>query len=309
MRTSTGPGRAARPAVGGRALRFTLEVRPPYRLDRTVSVLQRLPSNPVDVWAGGAYLRAFRAGGGPVTWRVAQVGAHLRVELRGPAGAAAPWRARLRRMLGLDVDLVPFEALARRTPGLPPLVRLARGFRPPRFESLHEAFASVILFQQVSLASAIAILRRLVLALSTPVDLGGIALVPFPPAAAIAGAPEALLRAAGLSGAKARALRGACADVAAGRVDEAALEALPTAALVARLREGAGVGPWTASLIALRYFGRLDVFPPGDVAAARALGQVGAERLVERLGPWRGMLYFLLFARRMSLAGVPAWTR
>jgi DNA-3-methyladenine glycosylase II len=308
MRTGTGRHPAARAEGGARALRFTLALRPPYRLDRTVSVLQRLPSNPVDVWANGAYLRAFDAGAAPVTWRVAQGGPLLRVELRGPAGPAPPWRARLRRMLGLDVNLAAFEAIARRTPALAPLLRLARGLRPPRFASLHEAFASVILFQQVSLPSAVAILRRLVLSLSTPVDLDGTALVPFPSAAAIADAPTGLLRRAGLSGAKARALRAACDDVAAGRLDEAVLHATATPALVERLREGVGIGPWTAGLVALRYFGRLDVFPPGDVAAAKALGQVGAEDLVERLGPWRGMLYYLLFARRMALAGAPAWT-
>ncbi len=308
MRTPDEP-RVAGALPGGRPLRFALPFRPPYRLDRTVSVLQRLPSSPVDVWAGDAYVRAFDTGAGPVAWRVAQDPGRdsLRVELRGPAGAPGPWRARLRRMLGLDVELSGFRAIARRTPGLAPLARLAEGLRPPRFASLHEAFASVVLFQQVSLASAVAILGRLVASFGEPVDLDGVPLRPFPPAPALADAPDALLRAAGLSGAKARALRAAARDVADGRLDEAALEALPTPALVDALRGRPGIGPWTAGLLALRYFGRLDVFPPGDVAAAKALGEVGAERLVERLGPWRGMHYYLLFARRMALVGAPAW--
>jgi 3-methyladenine DNA glycosylase/8-oxoguanine DNA glycosylase len=298
--------------VGGRVLRFPLTVRPPYRLDRTVTVLQRLPSNPVDVWADGAYLRAFDGATGPVVWRVVQEPwrAALRVELFGDgAGPVGPWRARLRRMLGLDVDLSGFDAIVRHTPRLARLAWLTEGFRPPRFESLHEAFASVVLFQQVSLPSAIATLRRLVTALSAPVALDGTVLHPFPPAAALADAPDALFRAAGISGAKAHALRAAAAEIAAGRLDDAALAPLPTPALVERLRARPGVGPWTASLLALRYFGRLDVFPPGDVAAAKALGEIGSERLVERLGPWRGMLYYVLFARRMALAGAPAWAR
>jgi 3-methyladenine DNA glycosylase/8-oxoguanine DNA glycosylase len=296
--------------VGRASLRFTLRVRAPYRLDRTVSVLQRLPSSPVDVWTGGAYLRAFEGAAGPLAWKVVQdegSGA-LRVEVRGEgAGPPGPWRARLRRMLGVDVDLAGFEAIVRRTPALAPLARLAEGFRPPRFESLHEAFASVVLFQQVSLASAVSMLGRLVAALSAPVALDGTILLPFPPARALADAPDAVLRGAGLSGAKAHALRRAAVEIAERRLDDAALDALETPALVDRLRALPGVGPWTASLLALRYFGRLDVFPPGDVAAAKALGEVGAERLVERLGRWRGMLYYLLFARRMTLAGAPAW--
>jgi len=61
----------------------------------------------------------------------------------------------------------------------------------------------------------------------------------------------------------------------------------------------AAVGPWSASVILLRGFGRLDVFPPGDVGVARGLGELlsltarGAlERLVQRLGDHRGYLYF-----------------
>jgi DNA-3-methyladenine glycosylase II len=294
-------------------------VKPPFRLDRTVTVLQRLPSNAVDVLRGGLYLRAFDTPAGPVIWRVRQRDEdRLAVALEGPAGDPAPWRARLRRMLGLDVDLAPFVSRARRIPEVAALVPLARGFRPPRFASLHEAFAAVVLFQQVSLSAAVAILGRLVAGLSAPVavDVRGVAgataervvLHPFPSAAAMADAPEALLRKAGLSGAKVRSLRAAAAAIASGALRDEDLEPLPSPLLVERLRELPGVGPWTASLIALRYFGRLDVFPPGDVVAARALSELGQDDVLERLGPWRGMLYYLIFARRMALAGKGAWS-
>ncbi len=280
----------------------------------------------MDVWHEGAYWRAFDGPDGPAVWSVSQDAARpvLRVELDGVAGPLGPWRARLRRMLGLDVDVAPFFAAARRIPALAPVLPFARGLRPPRFASLHEAFAGVILFQQVSLASAVATLRRLVAGLSPEVHAGGAVLRPFPPAARLADAPDALLRAAGLSGAKTRALRGAAGLVATGALAEEALADLPSPALVERLREVPGVGPWTANLLALRYFGRLDVFPPGDVAAAKALGEVGDPRLVpgspppgeaglgrglvDALGPWRGMLYFLLFVRRMTRTGLPPWT-
>ncbi len=266
----------------------------------------------MDVWRDGAYWRAFEGPGGPVVWRVSQDGARplLRAELVGAAaavGALAPWRARLRRMLGLDVDVRPFFSLAGRIPALAPVLPFARGLRPPRFASLHEAFAGVILFQQVSLASAVATLRRLVAALAPEVQAGGASLRPFPPAGTVADAPERLLREAGLSGAKARSLRAASALVASGALRDVDLERLPSPALVEALGELPGVGPWTANLLALRYFGRLDVFPPGDVAAAKALGEVGDPGLVEAVGPLRGMLYYLLFVRRMTRAGAAPW--
>jgi DNA-3-methyladenine glycosylase II len=168
----------------------------------------------------------------------------------------------------------------------------------------------VIPFQQVSLAAAVATLRRLVLALSAPVALGGTTAWPFPAADAIAGASPTALRACGLSDAKAGALRGACRAVTDGALVEAALEALPTDALVARLREVAGIGPWSAALLALRGFGRLDVFPPGDAAAVKRLGEAGDASLPGHLGPFRGMLCYALFLRPLlalepgSLPGV-----
>jgi DNA-3-methyladenine glycosylase II len=269
----------------------------------------------VDAWHEGVYWRAFDGPGGPVVWRVVQDGARplLRAELSGVEGPLAPWRARLRRMLGLDVDVSPFFAAARRLPALAPVLPFARGLRPPRFASLHEAFACVILFQQVSLASAVAILRRLVGALSpevpagVPPERGAPVLRTFPPAGTLADAPDRLLRAAGLSAAKARSLRAACALVASGALRDEDLARLPSPALVEALGELPGVGPWTANLLALRYFGRLDVFPPGDVAAEKALGEVGDPRLVEALGPYRGMLYYLLFVRRMTRIGAAPW--
>jgi DNA-3-methyladenine glycosylase II len=97
--------------------------------------------------------------------------------------------------------------------------------------------------------------------------------------------------------------------VASGALSDVALAALPSEALFARLYEVPGVGPWTASLLALRYFGRLDVFPPGDVAAEKALGELGPARLVDALGPWRGMLYYLIFVRRLARAGALPWLR
>ena len=45
-------------------------------------------------------------------------------------------------------------------------------------------------------------------------------------------------------------------------------------ALVERLRSLPGVGPWTAHYIAMRALGWPDAFPPGDVAALKAMRQL-----------------------------------
>ena len=74
---------------------------------------------------------------------------------------------------------------------------------------------------------------------------------------------------------------------------------MPSRQALHALMELPGIGPWSAALVLLRGFGRLDVFPPGDVGAARGLGpllqldqHMSIDRAVERFGDRRGYLYF-----------------
>jgi DNA-3-methyladenine glycosylase II len=159
----------------------------------------------------------------------------------------------------------------------------------------------------VSLASALATLRRLVVALSPPVEVAGVTLHPFPSAAAIAACSEAKLRGFGMSGSKARALAALAGAVASRALDEADLDALDSDALESRLVGLPGVGPWTAALVMLRGLGRLDRFPPGDVVADRLLADLGSagsgKALLAALGDQRGMLYYHLFLDRLAREG------
>jgi DNA-3-methyladenine glycosylase II len=82
-------------------------------------------------------------------------------------------------------------------------------------------------------------------------------------------------------------------------LQEAHLESMSTADALHRLIELPGIGPWSASVILLRGLGRLDVFPPGDVGAARGVRTVmglepdiDIDPIVERFGDYRGYLYF-----------------
>jgi AraC family transcriptional regulator of adaptative response / DNA-3-methyladenine glycosylase II len=65
-------------------------------------------------------------------------------------------------------------------------------------------------------------------------------------------------------------------------------------ALVDRLRALPGIGPWTAHYIAMRALGWPDAFPPGDVAALKAMRSLfatttprAAEAHAEAWRPWR----------------------
>ena len=182
--------------------------------------------------------------------------------------------------------------------------------RPPRFADLFEAFASIIPFQQLSLESGVAIVGRLVERFGTTIEHADHTRHGFPSAGAIAGAPLARLRACGLSGAKAESLRSIARQVEAGEVTAEKLVSLSSAEAIRVLRELPGIGPWSASLLLLRGLGRLDVFPPGDVGAARGLAKLpipprcSLQELVRCLGEQRGYLYFCILGTALVAKGL-----
>ncbi len=144
----------------------------PYRLDLTVSALRRMPTNLIDVYtADGHYLRALGGFTAPVIVSVTQPRADvLAVSVTGGAGDTEQALACVRRMLGTERDVSGFHRRARAIPWLDPLARRMHGLKPPRYPALFEAFANAILFQQISLHAASAIMHRLILALGTSVE-------------------------------------------------------------------------------------------------------------------------------------------
>ncbi|MCC6474763.1 MAG: DNA-3-methyladenine glycosylase 2 family protein [Burkholderiales bacterium] len=297
------PGVAGAQATGS----YTIAVRVPYRLDLTVSALRRLPTNPVDVLSpGGAYVRVLD-GMGSAALRVEQVDARrLVVEIDGDRREHRRLLALVRRMLGVEVDLGRFNRSASRIPWLRPLARRMRGVKPPRYPTLWEACVNAIVFQQVSVIAASAIMRRFVATLGKPRERFGARLYAFPDPASVRNARAARLRAAGLSDGKLATLRRVADALDTGSLDEAALEQRPSPEAAALLCGIKGIGPWTAAVVLLRGLGRLDVFPANDSGVARNLAMLVAatplevEAVLETLGPQRGMLYYHLLLARLE---------
>lgn len=220
------------------------------------------------------------------------------------AGAGAPgivledqagFEDALDRLLALDPRLAPLVAAAGRP-------RLRR--REPGFPGL----VAVVVAQQLSVAAARAISARLEAA------LGG-----EPSLARVLAADADLLRRAGLSAPKIRALTGIARALAAGEVDLAAVAALPADAAAAMLTRLPGIGLWTADIYLLFCLGRADAFPEGDLALQVAAGDafalggrctaVGLKAIAEDWRPLRGVAAHLLWAyygARRGRAAVPA---
>jgi DNA-3-methyladenine glycosylase II len=287
-----------------------LPVAAPYRLDLTVAVLRRFSTNVVDVLSpDGEYVRALGGPNGSLVASVRQTAPDtLRVRLRCDPADEASALAMLRRMLGTERRTAVFDAGAREIPWLRDLAVRMLGVRAPRYATLWEACVNAVVFQQVSLHAASAILRRTILALEEPICLGELEVRSFPAAPTVLAAPEATLRAAGLSGAKIATLRRVATVLERGALDEAMLERRTSAAAIDVLCDIPGIGPWTATLILLRGLGRLDVFPANDSGVARSLGTLDAGALdvsvaLDLLGAERGMLYFHLLLARLEKSG------
>jgi DNA-3-methyladenine glycosylase II len=290
---------------------YSISVRAPYRLDLTVNVLRRLSTNLVDVLSpDGAYLRLLGDAPEVAVVRVSQPHrGTLTVEIEDSRREHQRLLAQVRRMLGVEVDLTRFYHSASRVEWLHPLVRRMQGVRPPRYPTVWEACVNTIVFQQISLHAASAIMGRLTMGLSEPEERGGVRLYPFPSPGHFLSAHDSLLRSAGLSVGKLATLRRVAEALGAGVLDEPQLERLPSPDAAALLQGIKGIGPWTAVVILLRGLGRLDVFPANDTSVARNLRLVGGPAaldvgtLLDTLGPDRGMLYYHLLLGRLEARG------
>jgi DNA-3-methyladenine glycosylase II len=294
--------------------RFEIDVKKPYRLDLTVSVLRRLSTNIVDVLTSeGHYVRALLGRREPMVARVEQERPDtLSVTFAGGDAIAGDYVSALptqRRMLGVDRDLSHFNRAARDIPWLAALAVRMRGVKPPRYPTLWEACVNAILFQQISLVAASSISRRLIKALGVPTVFGAIALRAFPTVGSFQDARDEVLLAAGLSANKLATIRRVAEALQDRTLDEAALEKLPSPDAAKVLRGIKGIGPWTATVILLRGLGRLDVFPMNDSSVVRNLALVAGpipvdiERVLRALGSQRGMLYYHLLLGRLDARG------
>jgi DNA-3-methyladenine glycosylase II len=298
---------------------FSVQALPPFRLDFTASALRRRPDNAVDLWDGRTYRRALQLEGGTIGLAAVQAGSaatpQLTVTLTGAQldqrteGAA---RAALARLLGLELDLLPFYRHAESDPLLRTLATRFRGLKPPRFPTLFECLVNAIACQQLTLTVGIRLLNRLAEVYGSAPGEGTSRAFPLPAEFADL-APEALKR-LGFSGAKARSIVELAAEITAGTFNPAAIEPLDDVDALAALLRLRGVGRWTAEYALLRGLGRLHVFPGDDVGARNNLARwldrrapldyAGVQAAVRPWQPFAGLVYFHLLLANLAEQGM-----
>ena len=258
----------------------------------------------VEAVNSGAYTRSISVCGHAGIAEVHDAGdaQHVRLRLHLPTyDSIIDDVARCRTLLGTDAD----PARAAQALGddllIGPLVRSARGLRVPRSWDRFETAVRIVVGQQISLAGASTMCGRIVARLGTPIaagdemsDEGGTPVTHlFPSAAAIADAGVVALAGLGFTQRRIDTIVGLARAVANGDIDLRSSEPIDDA--VARLCELAGIGPWSAHLIAMRVLGHDDAFPAGDLGLRRNVAHLVGhdvsarelEALAQRWRPYR----------------------
>ncbi len=137
--------------------------------------------------------------------------------------------------------------------------------RKDDISSLYESLAEAIVYQQLNGKAAASIFSR-VKALGTR---------GFPSPAELIALDDAALRGAGLSAAKARAVRDLALHEQRGDLPTLAeAHGLDDAALVDKLTAVRGIGPWTVEMLLIFRLGRGDVLPATDYGIRQGFQKV-----------------------------------
>lgn len=241
------------------------------------------------------YRRTLRLPYGAGVVELSEESDYVRCNLRlGNMRDLGPAVERCRRLLDLDADPVAVQEHLGADAVLGPLVHERPGLRVPRTVDGSELALRAVLGQQVSVARARNLAARLVRLCGEPLTgpLAGFDdnlthLFPSPSAVA-----RADLEGLGVPAGRREALLGVAHALAAGEVfaDPGAGRAETERGLLSIK----GIGPWTASYIAMRALGDPDAFLPKDLGVRRAIERLGGDgnpasvaALAERWRPWR----------------------
>ena len=274
-------GRPEQRPPGSLVLR--LAYRAPFAARELLGFLGARAVPGVEELRDGTYRRTLRLAHGPAIVELAPRDGHVACRLRlADLRDVASAVQRCRRLLDLDGDPAAVDAHLASDPALRPLVRAVPGRRVPGAADGAELAFRAVLGQQVSVAGARTLAGRLAAEHGADAGMPDLTLARvFPRPEALAEVDPARLP---MPAARARALVGLAEALARGGVlldgsadrgeTVRALEALP------------GIGPWTASYVAMRALGDSDAWLPGDLGVRRGLERVGGAE-PDRWRPWR----------------------
>ncbi|MET1078786.1 MAG: AlkA N-terminal domain-containing protein [Pseudomonas sp.] len=245
-----------------------------------------------------------------LAFQAGQAQAQLRIDGLASSACPARFEAMVRHMLGVTQAVEAFEQRHRDHPLLGPLIARQPGLRVPVAATVFEALTWAVTGQQISVAVALSLRRKLIIAADVRHSDG---LLCYPDPGRLAGLSVEVLRQAGFSASKASTLLTLAGLVAEERLPlEAWRQTLPVELIREELLRVRGIGPWTVDYSLLRGFGWLDGSLHGDAAVRRALQRLlgtpdaiseqQAKTWLAEFSPWRALVAAHLWADASSTA-------
>ncbi|WP_101783789.1 DNA-3-methyladenine glycosylase 2 family protein [Nonomuraea indica] len=278
-----GAGTASLPVL---PLRLRLHRREPYDAEAVFAFLASRAVPGLEVADRASYSRAVPGGTVTLTPQAGHIALDVAVD---DTRQLARVVARCRRLLDLDADPAAIADALGQT-SLAPLVEARPGLRVPGTFDGFELAVRAVVGQQISVAGARTLLGRIVARAGRP-------LVPPPPPLCSGPAPtrlfpgpaellEADLQGLGLTSRRVATLEELAARTTDGRLDLDGGQ--DPAEVVTELVDIPGIGPWTASYIALRALRDPDAWPTGDLVLTKRMAALGIpDDHIERWRPWR----------------------
>jgi AraC family transcriptional regulator of adaptative response / DNA-3-methyladenine glycosylase II len=271
--------RRQRAEMPGTTLCLRMAYRPPLDFDLLLGFLRKRAIPGIERIGSDCYERVLGTTSASTFIRVSAdpLRPELKLEISNADPRAIPDIVRrVRRVFDLDADLDAVASVLAEEPLLARGLRKRPGLRVPGGWDGFEVAVRAVLGQQVSVAGATTLARRLVDAFGERRSDGRPELDrAFPTPAALRDAPVETI---GLPRARAATIRALATAVLEGRLDFSAGQGLSD--FVASCVALPGIGPWTAHYLAMRGLGQPDAFPAGDLVLQQVLG--GSKRLSER---------------------------
>ncbi len=256
---------------------FTLEAIAPFDFELTLEATP--PAFPF-VYEKGILSRAVRLESGKlVPIEVRSIGTVKRplLEVTVYSDLAEEERDQVERELSwflcLNDDLSEAIEIMRNDPSLRAIAEAFEGVRPWTEMRVFEGLIGAIIFQQISIWAAFAIVRSLVEKLGSKVEIKGETFYEFPDVKLLASADDSLLRACKLSRNKARYVRSLAKEVLEGRLSFDSLAKMPSERAVEELKKFKGIGTWTAEIFLATSLKKWDIVPADDLGVQRAVGK------------------------------------
>lgn len=264
---------------------------------------------------GNSVVKAIRFEGEELLFRLSGGDNFLRVEMllgTDSAKARKHIEAYIRKWLDLDRDIQPFYDLLARDERVAFMADAFYGLRVVAINELFEALSWSIIGQQINLAFAFRMKRRITERFGTNIEYGDQLYHIFPRAEVLAAIDPEELRPMQFSQRKAEYLVGLAKQFASGALTEEGIAALPDfQSKQETLTKIRGIGVWTANYALMKSMHIPEAVPYGDAGLFIALESLNIidnrkeagkiEAFFREFEGWQNyMVYYLWRSRRMS---------